>query len=222
MTERRGTILPFYVVADESASMAPHIQDLNAGLVSLYEALMSEPMAAAKVRLSILGFSDGVIRRVRLVDIRADLAIPTFEARGTTNYGAVFLYLHAIIPDDISLLKNEGYSVHRPAVFFLSDGLPSDGEGWREPYSSLMAEAFRPNIVSFGIGNAAPETILATASDNGLAYMNVDAPDIGSAISAFTDSLTKSVVASAHSIIAGRPELVVDAPEGFRMAIDVI
>ena len=37
--EPRGTILPVYFVADESASMAPHIGELNDGLLSLQDAL---------------------------------------------------------------------------------------------------------------------------------------------------------------------------------------
>ena len=131
MAENRGHLLPLYLVVDESASMAPYIDQLNMSLVTFSDALRSEPMAASKVRISALGFSDDVIRHLRLVDLRAELALPAFKARATTNYGNVFSYLTAILPEDIALLKSEGYLVHRPAVFFLTDGLPSDGEAWR-------------------------------------------------------------------------------------------
>ncbi len=58
MTGNKGNLLPVYVLADESGSMRPHIDELNRGLASLHEALLGEPMAAAKVRFSILRFAD--------------------------------------------------------------------------------------------------------------------------------------------------------------------
>ena len=61
----KGNVLPVYVLADQSYSMADHAQELNHGLVSLCEALQAEPMIAAKVRLTILGFSDDVEVRWR-------------------------------------------------------------------------------------------------------------------------------------------------------------
>ena len=57
MPDNRGHLLPVYVLADESYSMKNHLVELNDGLVSLHETLRSEPMVAAKVRLSILGFA---------------------------------------------------------------------------------------------------------------------------------------------------------------------
>jgi hypothetical protein len=46
--------------------------------------------------------------------------------------------------------------------------------------------------------------------------------DIGRAITKFFVALTASVVESARSLAAGNPELFVEKPEGFRMAIDVV
>ena len=44
--EPRGTVLPIYLVADESMSMSPCIGELNEGLTSLLSALQREPVAA--------------------------------------------------------------------------------------------------------------------------------------------------------------------------------
>lgn len=222
MTETRGHMLPLYVVVDESASMAPYIEDLNTGLAALYDALISEPMAASKVRLSILGFSDDVVRHLRLVDVRAELAFPTLTSRATTNYGSVFSYLAAALPDDIALLKSEGYRVMRPAVFFLTDGLPSDGEAWRAAYSHLMDQNFHPNIIAFGIGEVLGQTIQAVSSRPEFGFVSADSSNIGRAIQDFMYALTSSVVASGRSITTNAPELVIRKPEGFKMAIDVI
>jgi uncharacterized protein YegL len=221
MIEQRGNLLPLYIVVDESASMGPHIEELNAGMAELYDSLLAQPMAASRIRLSILGFSNEVIRHQRLVDIRAELDFPVFSSRTTTNYGAVFSYLAAALPEDISLLKSEGYAIIRPVVFVLTDGLPSDGEAWRGPYSDLMKQNFRPNIVSFGIGDAQAEIISAISSRPDFGFISTSV-NVTSAIQSFLGSLTSSVVASGRSIAAENPDLVIQKPEGFRMAIDVI
>ena len=125
MPDTKGHLLPVYVLADESASMTKYAEELNNGLISLYEALRSEPMIASKVRLSVLGFSDDVAVRMALADLRNQEGLPELKIRNITNYEAVFEDLLARIPQDIGTLKGGGYLVHRPAVFFLSDGQPS-------------------------------------------------------------------------------------------------
>jgi uncharacterized protein YegL len=59
--EPRGTVLPIYIVADESMSMAPCISELNDGLTSRLAALQGEPFAASKVRLSVIGFAEDAV-----------------------------------------------------------------------------------------------------------------------------------------------------------------
>ncbi|MEK8143911.1 hypothetical protein NKH18_24110 [Streptomyces sp. M10(2022)] len=76
MAENQGQLLPVYVLADESGSMHPYIGDLNAGLASLHRSLLGEPMAAAKVRFSVLGFANTVTERMVLADLRAENELP--------------------------------------------------------------------------------------------------------------------------------------------------
>ena len=96
--DTKGHLLPVYVLADESASMTDYAEELNDGLISLLEALRSEPMIAAKVRLSILGFSDDVEVRMALADLRNEEGLPELKIRSTTNYQAVFQDLLTRIP----------------------------------------------------------------------------------------------------------------------------
>ena len=90
MPDPKGNLLPVYVLADESYSLFDHAQELNHGLVSLCDALRAEPMIAAKVRLSILGFSDDVEVRLALADLRDVENLPRLRIRNNTNYQAVF------------------------------------------------------------------------------------------------------------------------------------
>jgi uncharacterized protein YegL len=225
MPEVRGQLLPVYVMADESMSMNDHMGELNAGLASLHEALMAEPMAAAKVRFSVLGFSNDVVVRLHLTDMRRGSQLPELFSRGATNYSAAFTALLHHIPQDVASLKRDQFQVHRPAVFFLSDGQPTDGGSWRKPHGQLTDRSTTqaaPNIIACGIGEAKPETILAVATHPDFAFVAIEGTQVGPAIAKFCTALTKSIVASGRSLTTENPELVVDKPEGFRMAIDVV
>ncbi|MGP4002733.1 vWA domain-containing protein [Streptomyces sp. 8N706] len=225
MADNRGHLLPVYVVADESGSMSSYIGDLNAGLSSLHTALLGEPMAAAKVRFSVLGFADDVVVRMVLADLRSEDELPALSTRGRTSYAAAFDELLTRIPQDVATLKAEGYQVHRPAVFFMSDGQPNSGEDWRAPHARLTDRAVTkaaPNIIACGIGEARAETILSVATQSEFAFVSLPGSQLGPSIAKFCTALTKSVVESGRSLASGNAELVVEKPEGFRMAIDVI
>lgn len=226
MPETKGHLLPVYFVADESYSMHPCVRQLNDGLRALYDALAGEPMAAAKIRFSVLGFSDDVQVRVRLADMRYASGLPGLEPRGGTNYHAAFSDLLTRIPADVEELKQQNYHVHRPAVFFLSDGQPNrHGPAWQEPHARLLdrsAVPVAPNIISFGIWEADAHTILQVASKPELAFVSMDKLDVGSAVATFCVQLTQSVVASGSSLGGANPELRVDRPDGFALAIDLV
>jgi uncharacterized protein YegL len=204
--------------------MKPYADELNSGMLSLYEALRSEPMVAAKVRLSVLGFSDKVVVRMAMADMRLAEDLPRLQIRGRTDYHAAFSDLLKRIPQDINRLKADGYQVHRPAVFFLSDGQP-DSTSWQRPHGQLTDRArtgAAPNVIACGIGEVKAQTIVQVATQPDFAFVSVPGANIGAAIAKFFIALTASVVQSGRSLTSPNPELVVEKPEGFRMAIDVI
>jgi uncharacterized protein YegL len=224
LAENRGQLLPVYILADESASMRSYESELNDGLTSLIETLRSEPMIAAKIRLSVIGFSDNVAARMVLADLRSLETVPRLQIRGSTNYRAAFDDLLKRIPGDVSTLKQAGFSVHRPAVFFLSDGQPDDGR-WRNPHRRLtdrLVTAAAPNIIAFGIGAVQSKTILEVATQPAFAFVAIPGSNVGKAISKFFLALTASVIQSGQSLASTAPQLVVEHPEGFRLAIDVV
>jgi uncharacterized protein YegL len=225
MSEPRGQLLPVYVLADESGSMAPVMAELNAGLASLHRALLAAPMAAAKVRFTVIGFADEALERVHLADLRRVTQLPLLSCGGNTDYGTAFDALLRRIPYDVRELRDLGYAVFRPAVFFLSDGKPGDGDRWRVYHHRLTDRSqFReaPNIVACGIGAADAATILGVATRPEFSFVSIPGADVGAAIADFCAALTHSVIATGMSVVDGRAELVVDQPQGFRMAIDVI
>jgi uncharacterized protein YegL len=226
MPDIRGVLLPVYFLADESRSMTNYVGELNDGLASLHEALLEQPMAAAKVRISVIGFSTGTTERLHLADLRDVRELPKVEALEWTNYEAAFEHLLHCIPRDVAELKAQRYQVHRPAVFFLSDGQPNRGGDWKAARARLLDRSITPaapNIIACGIGaeiSAAAMLEVATRPD--FAFVSIKGSDVGASIARFFTALTSSVVASARAVGTAAPELVVQRPEGFTMAIDVI
>jgi uncharacterized protein YegL len=220
--EPRGTILPIYLIADESMSMGPHIGELNHGLISLQDALQRESFAAAKVRFSVIGFSDDAFTYLEPADLRTAPQLPELTIQGRTSYCAAFDHLSYRISVDMPRLKGHGFSVHRPVVFFLTDGAPTDRHDWRAVRARLLDEPAAPNILSFGIGNADPAIVQEIATRPDFAMVAARGTDTGVAISEFMTSLTQSVISSGNAVASGTAELQFDRPEGFTLAVDLI
>jgi uncharacterized protein YegL len=220
--EPQGTILPVYFIADESMSMTPNIRELNDGLTSLQDALQKQSFAAAKVRFSVIGFSDTAQTYLEPADLRSLPAMPTLQPRGMTSYAAAFDELARRISIDVPALKAQGFAVNRPAAFFLTDGQPNGNDNWEASRANLVAQKAHPNILAFGIGEADAATIQAVASKPEFAFIAAKGVDTGSAISEFITALTQSVISSGQALASGAAELQMEKPEGFSLAVDLL
>src|SRR5262249_15593921 len=147
-------LLPFYVVTDVSGSMSGgKINSVNRILPDIRDALAQNPILSDKVRIGLIDFSDDARVQVPLCDVlEPTLTLPTLTVRGGTSYVAAFRLLRSEIAANIKQLKVDGFMVHRPAVFFLSDGMPTDKEpAWRSTFADLINEKAYPNVIPFGV-----------------------------------------------------------------------
>lgn len=222
MADVKAKILPTYFVPDESGSMSNVVRELNAGLKSLLDAMQEETLAAAMIRFAIIGFSDSVMEHLPLADLREVDSMPVLGSYAGTSYTAVFDDLYQRISSDVAALRGEGYVVARPAIFFLTDGIPNQDGRWQQALAKLQSPdfKFRPNIVAFGIGAAAPNTILQIATNQEYAFVAAAGSDTGAALIKFYRALSQSLVDSGLSMAQGRSELIFDKPEGFKLVID--
>ncbi|WP_292975795.1 hypothetical protein [Mycobacterium sp.] len=202
--------------------MERNIGELNDGLITLQDELQKQPFAASKVRFSVIGFSDRAFTHLEAADLRATQWLPTLSAQGLTSYAAAFNELGYRISVDIAHLKQQGYTVYRPAVFFLTDGLPNRNEDWRAARANLLTQPARPNLLAFGIGDADPSIVLELATKEGYALISAHGVDTGAALSEFLTSLTQSVISSGQALASGNAELQFDKPDGFKLAVDVV
>jgi uncharacterized protein YegL len=215
-----GQVLPMYFVGDESHSMAGEpIAAVNQGLIDLRDEVAKHPLIGKKVRFGIITFAETAQTRLELSELSEDLVLPTLSPRGRgTSYASALEALRQIIPADVALLKGNGYQVHRPSVFFLSDGLPTEkAEKWQARLAELKDPSFRerPNILAFGVGEADPEVIGQLASSPRYGFMMTQGASTAGAIAEFAASMLNSMVASAERLDRGEHTIEFEKPEGF-------
>ncbi len=213
-----GFVLPFYLVCDESYSMSGEpIAAINAQMPELHNHITNDPTVSDIVEFGIVAFSSDAEVTLPLSNLSDVSAMPALEAGGGTSYAAAFEVLRQQIIDDVARLKSDGHRVYRPAAFFLSDGYPTDPEpDWRASFQALTSSSFneRPNVISFGVGDADPIVIKEIGT---LAAFNVENnADTAKALTEFARALTKSVMQSASAAAAGQVGMVLpETPEGF-------
>lgn len=175
-------VLPCYVVCDVSLSMADHIDELNTGLREFRGAVHADASVTDRVLCSLVGFGDEprVVQRLYPLDQLAELPAPGPCAG--TNFGPVFPFLRSVIDTDVQALERHRVRVHRPLVFFLSDGQPTDPVTWPAAFSSLTDPAWqrRPRVVTFGLGDADEEALSRIGGFR--TYLGRDGVRVGTAL----------------------------------------
>jgi uncharacterized protein YegL len=191
-------ILPFYVVCDQSYSMADHLDALNEGLAQLHAAVGTDPVVADKTRFCLIGFS-GTAEVLQPLCRPSDVVgLIGLATQAATSFGEAFTLLRDTIEKDVGALKAEAHKVYRPAVFFLSDGHPTDPVTWPAAYERLVDPDWpaRPNIIAFGIGDADAATIGRIGTFQ--AFMSHGGVSPAAALHGFARALTTSVVRSSN------------------------
>jgi uncharacterized protein YegL len=227
----RGMLLPFYLVIDVSYSMAGRkLDQANQILPEITDALAVNPILNDKVRFGMADFSDDARMVLPLCDLSKQSSLPSLTVRNGTSYGAAFRLLRKQLEHDVNQLGADGYRVHRPAVFFLSDGQP--GDRWEADFASLTEydkerqTGFKqyPVVVPLGVEDADYDTMkrLVHPVHKSKLYMMQKGGDAAAAIKAMAEILISSILASGDNALDGGAGLVLPAadevPEG--IAVD--
>lgn len=228
----KAKILPFYLLIDVSFSMTEDgkLEAANTIVKELRNALAEHPVIADKVRFGVIDFSDDSQVVVPLCDLSMFSEEPAFAPRGGTSYVAAFDMARRQIEQDVDQLKADGFDVHRPAVFFISDGLPTDEEHeWRSAFTTLTSYdkatksgfAYFPNVIPFGIG-ATPEVLreMIHPRDRSKCYFMKDGANAGEVLSSMAQILIQSTLMSGASFGSGGPGFVL--PDDSSLGANVV
>jgi len=218
-------VMLFYLICDVSASMEPELDALHDEIVELRNAIAGDPVLDGAAQVCVMTFGDKATVHVELMQM-SDLPedeIPAFDCEVHTLYGEAFREVAYRIKRDYMALKLDRYQVHhRPCVYFLTDGEPSDRD-WRTTLEQTLSEtamadmnvpSFYPVVVPFGYRNAMTQTMSRLAYPPGGSrwYHTRDTtPDV--ALVGILDIITRSMRASTLSVRTGQPELVLPDPE---------
>lgn len=217
VADNRYVVLPFYLLCDVSGSMTPHIGALNQALIEFRDELARNPVLSDKVQFGVVDFAEDARTVVPLGDFScADLDHRQLTPRGGTSYGAAFRAMRATIEKDRAA-GAEQFRYFRPAVFFLTDGEPTDN-GWQPAFTELTAfdertgQGFQayPLFVPFGIGDADAATLskLVHPQDRSVLFMANTGTSPATAIAKMTEAMLKSVLNSGRTVWTGRPQHV--------------
>jgi uncharacterized protein YegL len=187
------------------------IQAVKQSLLDVHAEIGSNPVVADKAWFSVIAFSTSAQVLLPLTDLSWLNSMPDLQAGGGTSYGAAFDLLYDTIQNDVAKLKADGNQVFRPAVFFLSDGQPTDKQ-WDVSYKRVIDPSWgsRPNILAFGFGTADAHTLQQVATVR--AFLADGTMSAAHALNEFAQSLIKSIV---YSTTSASPDggLALTAPE---------
>jgi uncharacterized protein YegL len=215
----QAKLLPFYLLVDVSYSMLEggKLDQANEIIPRLTDALAANPIICDKVRFGVIDFSEDARLVLPLCDLLSLDALPALAVRGGTSFGVAFDALRRQIQADVTQLKADGFKVHRPTAFFLSDGEPTDAESdWRESFRQLTTwdretqQGFPmyPNLIPFGVDQANPEILQqlihpATGGRPMRMFLMDKGADAAQAIQAMAEVLIASVLQSGTNVGAG-------------------
>jgi uncharacterized protein YegL len=220
MAEVEGrVVLPFYLACDVSLGMLGDLSAINSALGQMRRAVLAEPGADDAIRFAMVTFSD-IAKVVLPLGQLSDQALPALSAEGGTNYGAAFRELARVIAQDTAELKERGWRVVRPCVFFLTDGMPLD-QDWEQSFTSAlcydpMTETGmkgHPVFLPFGFRDASGAMLRRLAYPAGKArWYHAKVASLDRVLADITGVITRTMVTSALSASAGRPALLPQVP----------
>jgi len=200
--ERR---LPVYLLLDTSGSMqgAP-IESVRQGLEQFQREVSSDPFARDVVAVGVITFaSDAQLVTGNLVPV-SSFTVPSLAAEGVTRLDLAFtVLLQSIDRDVIKPVKGGQRGDWKPAVFILTDGRPTNQDGYEtndlwQPARDMLINRSRgqtkpSSIVTVGCGPNVEDATLKAISTGTAFKMGTSAAAFVALFQYLSQSITSSV-----------------------------
>ena len=130
---------PCVLLVDTSGSMeGEKIRRLNAGFRAFREDILRNQMAAQSVELCVISF--GPVKVQSEFALLKEMPQLRFEADGVTPLKEALELAMLKVTERQQSYRDHGISYYRPWIFLLTDGDPTDAEGYfNDSYKKLLA-----------------------------------------------------------------------------------
>lgn len=136
---------PCILLLDTSGSMqGKPIQELNIGLASFKEELLSDGLAAKRVEVSIVTF--GPVNVIAEFQTPENFYPPVLDAAGDTPTGSAIETALSLLTERKQQYRSNGISYFRPWIFLITDGTPTDN--WQQA-ARLVREGEDQKLFAF-------------------------------------------------------------------------
>ena len=143
---------PVILLCDISASMEHYVDEVNAGLRSFQRVVSRDAVAAERVELAVLAFSDEVEISHGFALMR-NFVPPTLMCKNLTDTALAVETAIDLLRARKEEYRRNGIPYYRPWLFLISDGLPtSSAEALYKAQAKLTGALHDNELVWFPIG----------------------------------------------------------------------
>lgn len=144
--------VPCLLLLDNSGSMSGKpIKELNDGLQELKRCLSEDDLAASRAEPAIITFG-GSICVVQDFTTVHHLKIPLLSAAGDTPMGSGIIRGVEMVGERMKTYRKNAINSHRPWIFLLTDGAPTDQELWQHAVDLVRTGEKNREFEFFAVG----------------------------------------------------------------------
>jgi len=140
---------PCLLLLDKSGSMSGEpINELNSGLLTFKEELLTDSLAVKRVEVAIITF--GPVKIENDFHTAPNFFPPNLQADGDTPMGEAIKQGIEMITQRKEVYKTNGISYFRPWIFLITDGAPTDD--WKRSAAMVREGESGKSFAFFAVG----------------------------------------------------------------------
>lgn len=155
-------VMPFYLILDQSWSMRRDLDTLRQAVEQLISELRSDPETDDSAMLGVISFGDTAQVTIPLSRLSSIGTVPQLRELGGTKFSAAWRAYDSAVQTDTAKIRAKKGRIHRPCVFFLTDGEPGDRSAFRNVFLTTQgkdATKMWPYVVAYGFREAPAEVL---------------------------------------------------------------
>lgn len=155
-------VMPFYLILDQSGSMNNDLETLRKTVEQLIAELRTDPETNDTALLGVISFGSSARVTIPLSRLSSIGTVPKLTSLGGTNFSAAWQEYDLAFRTDKKAIRARNGQIHRPCVFFLTDGAPGDRQQFRNVFLSTQGKDATkgwPYVIAYGFRDAPADVL---------------------------------------------------------------